>query len=608
MKRKTIGKIIPWILVACLALVLAALPALARSGAEEASKLRVLSAEVRPGTLEITLAGGGTLKAQDAKEIELYDGVEVTELLVKNGDYVRKGESLACVDKTSAMTAILNVYEGLEALEKQIRDLELESRYGLVRAGAPGRVKAVYARYGDNVRDVMLEYGALAVISLDGRMAVKFDAARPLRAGESVTVTLTDGSRYPGIAETYLEGRAVVCITDDGPGLRDTALVTAADGTVLGSGELYVHCAWNAVASSGTVSYSDLQEGEKVGSGTVVVRLENMDLPSGYETLLKQHEEYSRRLASLFPIWTDGVITAPCDGYVSKLDKGIVKTAFAGQGGKLVLLADEVGHSYCYTFYRITRLDEKGGAIGDISAEWPAPGMLDDSTLLGLSGAALASPAEKDVPVMGGKPGDVFYVLTVDGIAGDAVKLEYGGFGGFDLGGLSFGGTQEAEAVYELESDILCLVTPNETMTVRIMVDEQDILQYRPGMEAEILVDALPGQRYTGRVTWLGGVGENSGGSSKFPVELTLTRSPDMLDGMNASVIVYKERVEGLLIPVAAVEGSGSRTFVHTGYDAKSGQPSDPTEIVTGASDGEQAVVLSGLAEGQTVWYQYYGG
>ena len=104
-----------------------------------------------------------------------------------------------------------------------------------------------------------------------------------------------------------------------------------------------------------------------------------------------------------------------------------------------------------------------------------------------------------------------------------------------------------------------------------------------------------------------GFVGENAGGNSKYPVEVTLRRGEDMLDGMNASVIVYQERAEGLLIPVAAVYGSGSRTFVYTGYDAKNNQPGIPVEVETGASDGMQVVIRAGLAEGQNVWYGWYG-
>ncbi len=622
--RKTIRKLIPWILIGAITLWLAVLPALARSNVEEALQYHVISAQARQGGLDITLAGGGTLKAQDAEKLELYDGVEVKELPVKNGDYVHEGDVIARVDKGSAMAAILNVREALEEIEKQIHDIEQESRYGLVRAGAPGRVKAVYARYGDSVRDVMLEHGALAVLSLDGKMALEFTAAQPVTPGEAVTVTLSNGESYPGHVERALDGTAEVSLTDDGPGLHDSAVVTAADGTVLGGGELYVHSAWNAVASSGTVSYSGLEEGEKVGTGTVIVRLENLEPPSEYAALLSRHEEYSERLAALFPQWMDGEICAPCDGYVSGLDRGIVKTAATG-GGKIKLLSDKQDEQvYTYRLFLFERTNEDGtwhGKTGVIPADKIGE-IYTVASMLPMSGA------EGDLDAFGEEPkqGDIFYQLMVnENPIGEFSRLEpkggsggipsgfdisslLGGLGGLGGGGFSFGSApEEEEELYALENKPLCLVTPNETMTVRIMADELDVLRYRLGMEAEILVDALPGQRFTGEVTWIGGVGENAGGNSKYPVEVTLRRGEDMLDGMNASVIVYQERAEGLLIPVGAVYGSGSRTFVYTGYDAKNNQPGIPVEVETGASDGMQVVIRAGLTEGQNVWYGWYG-
>ena len=630
--RKTIQKLIPWILVAGITLGLAVLPALARSSVEEALQYHVVSAQARQGALDITLAGGGTLQAQDAEKLELYDGVEVTQLAVKNGDYVHEGDVIARVDKGSAMTAILNVREALEEIEGQIHDIEQESHYGLVRAGAPGRVKAVYARYGDSVRDVMLQYGTLAVLSLDGKMALEFTAARPVTPGEAVTVTLSGGESYPGRVERVLDGTVEVSLTDDGPGLYDSAVVTAADGTVLGQGELYAHSAWNAVASSGTVSYSGLEEGEKIGTGTVIVRLENMEPPSEYAALLSRHEEYSERLAALFPQWMDGEICAPCDGYVSGLDRGIVKTAATG-GGKIVLLSAKEGSEndsqgpYIYTFVKFVGKDETGN-WKCIQITVSSVRKLNEDELKMLYAMHSSEGEEIAPPTVDKEPeaGDVFYQEMEAG--GESGELKFlfndgsgGGGGGNNFppiniigllgglgGGFSFGSApEEEETMYELESEPLCLVTPDETMTIRIMADELDVLQYRVGMEAEILVDALPGQRFTGEVTWIGGVGENAGGNSKYPVEVTLKRGEDMLDGMNASVIVYQERAEGLLVPVAAVYGSGSRTFVYTGYDAKNNQPTGPVDVKTGASDGIQAVVLGDLAEGQTVWYGWYG-
>ena len=65
MKSKKIKKYLPWAFLALVAVFLAVLPAIARSRAEEA-KVSILSANAETGDLVNTLAGGGTLAAQEA--------------------------------------------------------------------------------------------------------------------------------------------------------------------------------------------------------------------------------------------------------------------------------------------------------------------------------------------------------------------------------------------------------------------------------------------------------------------------------------------------------------------------------------------------------------
>ena len=143
-------------------------------------------------------------------------------------------------------------------------------------------------------------------------------------------------------------------------------------------------------------------------------------------------------------------------------------------------------------------------------------------------------------------------------------------------------------------------------MTIRISVDELDILEYELGMNADVTVDALPDRSFTAHVTEIGAMGENSGGNSKYSVELRLDRAPDMLDGMNASVVVHRGSRSALLIPSAAVSDRGSRSYVYTARDNKTGKPVMEVQVETGISDGENVEIVSGLSEGQTVYYEYY--
>ena len=137
-------------------------------------------------------------------------------------------------------------------------------------------------------------------------------------------------------------------------------------------------------------------------------------------------------------------------------------------------------------------------------------------------------------------------------------------------------------------------------------VDELDILQYAVGMGADVTVDALSGRTFSGTVTEIGSTGVSNGGNSKYTVTVAFDRSAEMLDGMNASVSVRTRTVSGLVIPTAALQDSGSKTYVYTALDRSGTAPAGPTEVTVGVSDGETAQILSGLEEGQTVWYFSY--
>ena len=165
---------------------------------------------------------------------------------------------------------------------------------------------------------------------------------------------------------------------------------------------------------------------------------------------------------------------------------------------------------------------------------------------------------------------------------------------------------QEEEKLYDLTGTPVGSLIPDRSMKVSFPVDELDILKYSLGMDAEITVDALPGRTFAGSVTEIGAVGVSNGGNSKFTVTVSLDRTGDMLDGMNASVSVRTLTASGILIPTAALEDSGSRTFVYTALDRSGSAPDGRTEVTVGVSDGETAQILSGLEEGQTVWYVYY--
>ena len=320
-KKKRIKQYIAWISMAALVALLAAMPLLARSEVEEDGPVAsILEGTVQLGSVETGLRGGGTLSAVNAVDVELPKGVKITEFLVKNGDIVKEGDPVAAVDKVSVMTAIVQVRDTLEYLQDEMADAKDETAASSVKATAGGRVKQVYAKAGDSVQDVMLRHGALAVLSLDGMMAVELEVNTALAAGDSVTVTFPGGKEASGRVESNLDGRLVATVEDKNYEVGAAVTVSAPDGAVIGTGELYVHNAWKATAFTGTVSTVSARENTNVREGATLFTLKDTDFTGTLNSLASLHREYEELLQKLFTLYETEVITAPGSGKISGVD------------------------------------------------------------------------------------------------------------------------------------------------------------------------------------------------------------------------------------------------------------------------------------------------
>ena len=240
-KKKMIKRVISLVCIAALVAFLAAMPLLTKQEKEEdGPKASILSGTVTAGNIDTRLIGGGTLTEADAVSISVPAAVKLTEFLVANGDTVSEGDAVASVDPVTVMTAITQVQETLEYLSEQIEETSSVTDEQTVSALAGGTVKILYAQAGDNVQDVMLQYGALAVLSLDGLMAVDLETDAALAAGSAVTVVLADGQEFAGKVASNLAGQMTVTLEDQDFEVDQVATVLDGEGNELGQGALYI--------------------------------------------------------------------------------------------------------------------------------------------------------------------------------------------------------------------------------------------------------------------------------------------------------------------------------------------------------------------------------
>ena len=343
-KKAQVKKIIAWISLAALVAVLAFMPLMAQENAvEDGPQASILSDTVQKRTIESALLGGGTLVAEDSVNITIPAQVKLSELLVSNGELVEEGQAVATVDRVSVMAAISQVQETLETLREEIEDASEEESADTVKAQTAGTVKIVYAEKGDDASDVMLEHGALAVISLDGRMAVTVERRTSLSGGDTVCVNLSDGTEITGRVESNLDGVLTVTVSDDDYPVGEAVTVTTEDGDRIGAGELYIHAPWNAVAYGGTVKQVNVKEGDTVYSGKTLFTLEDTGMPAQYQLLVNTHLEYEELMLELFRMYQSETLTAPCSGVITGLDEAGTYMLSAQGQWEITLLANAPG-------------------------------------------------------------------------------------------------------------------------------------------------------------------------------------------------------------------------------------------------------------------------
>lgn len=160
----------------------------------------------------------------------------------------------------------------------------------------------------------------------------------------------------------------------------------------------------------------------------------------------------------------------------------------------------------------------------------------------------------------------------------------------------------------EYSTDVaLFTISPDDTMTLEVSVDELDINSVEIGQEAAVTFDAIEDKEFTGEVTEIGNTALVNGGVAKYTVSVSVPKDEEMKQGMNASATITIENRENVItIPVNALQEKGNKVFVYTEKD-EDGNLSGETEVTTGLSDGTTVEITEGLSEGGTVYYNKSG-
>lgn len=203
-------------------------------------------------------------------------------------------------------------------------------------------------------------------------------------------------------------------------------------------------------------------------------------------------------------------------------------------------------------------------------------------------------------------------------VSGNSVGTSVNNIFGSSSDALQAGETQETGSsattsgtelsASEYSTDVVPFtISPDDTMTLEVSVDELDINSVEIGQEAVVTFDAIEEKEFTGEVTEIGNAASVNGGVAKYTVSVSVPKDEEMKQGMNASATITIENRENVItIPVNALQEKGEKIFVYTEKD-EDGNLSGETEVTTGLSDGSTVEITEGLSEGDTVYYSKTG-
>lgn len=718
----------------------------------QASGSLVMESKVQKGNLSQTVEGTGTLENADSTDVKIPVGLKIKKVKVSEGDEVKKGDTLATVDRTSLLAALAQTQSDLDDVNNQLGDEADSDTSKYVESSVDGRVKKIYASKNTDASDTILEKGALILISLDGKMAVKMDTTVSLTVGEEVKVVLSSGSSVTGTVTKSDDESCTITVTDKGTKYNDKVTAYTSSGTKIGTGKLYINKEAKVTATSGTVSSILVSENEYVSEGDNLIKLKGDFQSEEYLSLESEKEDLEEKLASLLKIAKNNTITADFAGIITAINvsedtesgsasdsssssssssssgsstgnsssaaatgtsanvsaattktatntlmnnsktANIASASYLSSGNgtsgttgtiKAVSLStnqsqatqlnvQSVSEYSTDTTENVATITESTNTTDttentESSSETTTAKKSDTSSSTTItksdtaksdstssststnnnqsgstekSNSSASTESTKNTTgsqtTNGGSSGNsknsdgntessgTMNGASGTGKSGNGISGASGSGAGSTAGVSGSAAGNSASAGTSSDSSSTSSSTSSDTnteltsafsiaagdeMTLSVNVDEMDILSIETGQKSTVTFDAIENKEYEGEITSIDKNGTTSNGTTKYPVEITLTKEDSMMSGMNASVTITTSEVsEALLVPAAAVTEEGNTSYVYTEKDSKTGELSGKTEVQTGDTDGTNIVITSGVSEGDTVYYSMAAG
>lgn len=351
--RKTVRTVVVLAVIAGAGLF--GLKAYIQKQAESSDNENYSRAVVTRGAMEETVYGTGTTSARNQTNVLAGADGTLTDLRVSVGDEVKAGDILAVLTNADLDDEITDLEFDLWELDDTILDTGVGSKVTAVEAPAAGRVMAIYAGVGDDALAVFRREGALAIISMDGRMKAELsdvDASAGVALNDKLTVTGEDFTAEGTVVDLTRQGTSLtLTIQDDSLPMGASVAVATMDGVTLGTATLEVNKPMAVSSYGGTIESVHAEVGKNVKRGDTLFKLTDSPITLKLENLRLQRETANKSLEEAKEQRENLIVIAPCDGTIATLNVSegdeitngaLIGSILEGEDMNLTIAVDEL--------------------------------------------------------------------------------------------------------------------------------------------------------------------------------------------------------------------------------------------------------------------------
>ncbi|MCD8018389.1 MAG: HlyD family efflux transporter periplasmic adaptor subunit [Clostridiales bacterium] len=579
----------------------------------------VRSSTATKGSISTTVVGTGTLETGDAEDVVVPSGIKIDEVLVEAGDTVTEGQTLATVNEASIASALLEVEENLDDVNDQIDDLSddadvqgtTEYLEALILKGEKKELKEAKSTLLDLMETKIITATKAGIIesvyATEGEELTSSSSSG--NSASSMSYSSTDSNTLTASYASYSSDSSdmlttIVATSGTTSTLTTLTAFTTTSGTADATGMLLASNTANTTLTATKLAATSTETTITIEECSLTITAPATG--ESPETAIEDADEYTGTISwnpsdSTFQAettYTATVTLTANEGYIFGEDVNVtistapsVTTEISEDGSELTITA----------VFAATEADSTESTTSTESSS--------ESTTSSASSSSGSSTSSSDSTTSSGGSS-----IGGSGSSGNSAS----GSGGASSSGLGSGSSSSSSSSsssdsssssgsssdYSVYEAVAFSIVDDDTAVISVSVDELDILSVEEGQTAVVTMDAVEDEEFEGTITSVSTTSSGDSSSAKYPVEITIEKTENMMYGMSASVTInIDEATDAILIPVDALQEEGSSTYVYTETDDE-GNLSGRTEVTTGLSNGTQVAITSGLEEGDTVYYE----